>query len=211
VKPQNFLLNPKTSVVKICDFGSAKLLGKRNISYICSRYYRAPELILESSSYTHTIDVWSMGCVISELFLGVPLFRGESGTKQMIKIMKVLGKPTLGDIFAMNHECVKFPYPPVERTGWNEVFKGVSYNGCTVPLSGLDLIKRHLVFQPKRRIDPLIALGHEFFDSLRHSKAKLSRSRKLPSLFDFSDEEKSLIKKRPYLFKVLLECKSDEQ
>ncbi|KAG2279018.1 hypothetical protein Bca52824_061573 [Brassica carinata] len=52
IKPQNLLVNPHTHQVKLCDFGSAKVLvkGEPNISYICSRYYRAPELILEQPS-----------------------------------------------------------------------------------------------------------------------------------------------------------------
>ena len=56
----------------MCDFGSAKKLvaGEPNVSYICSRYYRAPELIFGNSDYNYAIDVWSVGCVIAELMLG---------------------------------------------------------------------------------------------------------------------------------------------
>lgn len=54
IKPQNLLLNPATGVLKLCDFGSAKILvaGEPNVSYICSRYYRAPELIFGATNYT---------------------------------------------------------------------------------------------------------------------------------------------------------------
>jgi len=64
----------------LCDFGSAKRLVKDepNVAYICSRYYRAPELIFGATDYTNSIDVWSTGCVIAELMLGEPLFPGES-------------------------------------------------------------------------------------------------------------------------------------
>ena len=57
IKPQNLLLDPKTHVVKLIDFGSAKVLvpGEPNVSYICSRYYRAPELIFGSTEYTTAI------------------------------------------------------------------------------------------------------------------------------------------------------------
>ena len=70
----------------LCDFGSAKVLvkGEPNISYICSRYYRAPELIFGATDYTPAIDVWSVGCVIAELLLGQPLFPGESGVDQLV-------------------------------------------------------------------------------------------------------------------------------
>ncbi|KAH9732831.1 Shaggy-related protein kinase theta [Citrus sinensis] len=72
IKPQNLLVNPHTHQLKICDFGSAKMLvpGEPNISYICSRYYRAPELIFGATEYTTAIDMWSIGCVLAELLLG---------------------------------------------------------------------------------------------------------------------------------------------
>merc|ERR1712151_308284 len=67
IKPQNLLLNSSTGVLKLCDFGSAKRLvsGEPNVSYICSRYYRAPELIFGATNYTCEIDVWSAGCVLA--------------------------------------------------------------------------------------------------------------------------------------------------
>ena len=77
--------------LKLCDFGSAKILvrGEPNVSYICSRYYRAPELIFGATDYSCCIDVWSAGCVLAELLLGVPLFPGESGVDQLVEIIKV--------------------------------------------------------------------------------------------------------------------------
>ena len=72
IKPQNLLLDPESGILKLCDFGSAKHLvrGEPNVSYICSRYYRAPELIFGATDYTTNIDVWSAGCVFAELMLG---------------------------------------------------------------------------------------------------------------------------------------------
>jgi len=92
IKPQNVLVNPHTHQLKICDFGSAKVLvrGEPNISYICSRYYRAPELIFGATEYTTAIDLWSTGCVMAELLLGQPLFPGESGVDQLVEIIKVI-------------------------------------------------------------------------------------------------------------------------
>lgn len=89
-------MDPSTHTLKICDFGSAKKLikGEPNVSYICSRYYRAPELIFGCTEYSNIIDVWSVGCVIAELLLGQPIFPGESGVDQLVEIIKVLGTPT---------------------------------------------------------------------------------------------------------------------
>ncbi|KAH9732150.1 Shaggy-related protein kinase theta [Citrus sinensis] len=94
IKPQNLLVNPHTHQLKICDFGSAKMLvpGEPNISYICSRYYRAPELIFGATEYTTAIDMWSIGCVLAELLLGQPLFPGESGVDQLVEIIKIFHK-----------------------------------------------------------------------------------------------------------------------
>ena len=72
IKPQNILVDLKTRKIVICDFGSAKKLvpGESNISYICSRCYRAPELIFGATQYTPKIDVWSLGCVIVQMING---------------------------------------------------------------------------------------------------------------------------------------------
>ncbi|KAK6153072.1 hypothetical protein DH2020_012713 [Rehmannia glutinosa] len=96
IKPQNLLVNPHTHQLKLCDFGSAKVLvkGEPNISYICSRYYRAPELIFGATEYTSAIDIWSVGCVLAELLLGQPLFPGESGVDQLVEIIKIFHKRT---------------------------------------------------------------------------------------------------------------------
>jgi serine/threonine protein kinase len=95
IKPQNILID-HGHVLKICDFGSAKKLlpGEVSVAYICSRYYRAPELIFGATYYTNAIDVWSIGCVIAETVIGRPLFPGDSSINQLIEIIRVLGSPT---------------------------------------------------------------------------------------------------------------------
>ena len=79
IKPQNLLVHPETHLLKLCDFGSAKILvkGEPNVSYICSRYYRAPELIFAATDYTCCIDVWSVGCVLASCSSGCPSSRAS--------------------------------------------------------------------------------------------------------------------------------------
>mmetsp|Transcript_89881 Transcript_89881/g.124061 ORF Transcript_89881/g.124061 Transcript_89881/m.124061 type:complete len:91 (-) Transcript_89881:384-656(-) len=79
IKPQNLLVDPTCHIMKVCDFGSAKKYKTedKSVSYICSRYYRAPELMFGSTNYSYEIDIWSAGCVIAELIIGQPLFKGE--------------------------------------------------------------------------------------------------------------------------------------
>lgn len=123
VKPQNLLVNPETHVLKLCDFGSAKMLvpTEPNVSYICSRYYRAPELIFGATNYTTMIDIWSLGCVVGELLIGRPLFPGENGVEQLVEIVKILGTPTKDEIYAMNENYKEFKFPQVVKTPWQKV------------------------------------------------------------------------------------------
>jgi glycogen synthase kinase 3 beta len=112
-KPQNILVDTSSHILKLCDFGSAKQLvkGEPNVSYICSRYYRAPELIFGNSNYDTYIDVWSVGCVIAELMLGQPIFPGESGVDQLVEIIKILGTPSKEEILAMNPDYNEYRFP----------------------------------------------------------------------------------------------------
>ncbi|KAL0263893.1 UNVERIFIED_CONTAM: hypothetical protein PYX00_010844 [Menopon gallinae] len=90
IKPANILLVGGRAI-KICDFGSAKRVSKNeyNSTYICSRYYRAPENILGIVDYDCRIDVWSMGLSFLELFVFSPVFSGESNKDQLSKILEV--------------------------------------------------------------------------------------------------------------------------
>ncbi len=80
LKPENILLKQANkSGIKIIDFGSSCLWNQRIYTYIQSRFYRAPEIIL-GIPYTCAIDMWSFGCILAELYSGYPLFPGESET-----------------------------------------------------------------------------------------------------------------------------------
>ncbi len=81
-------------MLKLCDFGSAKLLvkGGPNILYNNSRHYRAPELLLGNKNYDLKIDLWSAGCVIAEIIIGDQIF-GKVAVEQLDQIMRVLGTP----------------------------------------------------------------------------------------------------------------------
>lgn len=166
IKPQNLLLDPQSHVVKLCDFGSAKVLqpNEPNVSYICSRYYRAPELIFGATDYTTAIgsdpylnfccrqmsmctccqDIWSLGCVFAELLLGQPLFPGESGVDQLVEIIKVLGTPKREEIEAMNPNYTEFQFPQIKAHSWNKIFRS------RTPSEAIDLMSKMLFYDPKR-------------------------------------------------------------
>jgi dual specificity tyrosine-phosphorylation-regulated kinase 1 len=91
LKPENILLrHPKKSGIKVIDFGSSCRSNKRMYSYIQSRFYRSPEVIL-GLPYTVAIDMWSLGCILAEMHTGEPLFSGSDQFDQMQKIVKLLG------------------------------------------------------------------------------------------------------------------------
>lgn len=185
IKPQNLLLDPDSGILKLCDFGSAKHLvrGEPNVSYICSRYYRAPELIFGATDYTTNIDVWSAGCVFAELMLGQPIFPGDSGVDQLVEIIKVLGTPTREQIKEMNPNYTEFKFPQIKAHPWQKVFRA-----RTSP-EAIDLVSRLLEYTPSARITPLQACAHTFFDELREPGTKMPNSRDLPPLFNFTENE----------------------
>ncbi|KAJ6876559.1 shaggy-related protein kinase NtK-1-like [Populus alba x Populus x berolinensis] len=185
IKPQNLLVNPHTHQVKLCDFGSAKVLvkGEPNISYICSRYYRAPELIFGATEYTTAIDIWSAGCVLAELLLGQPLFPGESGVDQLVEIIKVLGTPTREEIKCMNPNYTEYKFPQIKAHPWHKIFHK------RMPPEAVDLVSRLLQYSPNLRCTALDALTHPFFDELRDQNTRLPNGRFLPPLFNFKSHE----------------------
>lgn len=93
LKPENILLcQPDKPNIKVIDFGSACFTRNTIYTYIQSRFYRSPEVIL-GLPYTESIDMWSLGCIVGELFLGLPMFPGTSEYNQIFKIVDMLGPP----------------------------------------------------------------------------------------------------------------------
>ncbi|KAI8821681.1 kinase-like domain-containing protein [Fimicolochytrium jonesii] len=93
LKPENILLkNLESPNIKVIDFGSACHENQTVYTYIQSRFYRSPEVLL-GLPYTSSIDMWSLGCIAAELFLGLPLFPGSSEYNQISRIVEMLGLP----------------------------------------------------------------------------------------------------------------------
>lgn len=186
IKPQNLLLNPETNIIKLCDFGSAKelLKGESNVAYICSRYYRAPELILGATDYTLQIDVWSAGCVLAELLLGQPIFPGATAADQLVEIIKVLGTPTAEDFAEINRNFQNFNFPYLRPQEWPKVL-----NKHTTTPDAVDLVSRILTYTPSTRMSAIEVIAHPFFDELRQPHTRLHHGRRLPPLFNFTPEE----------------------
>ena len=166
LKPSNILIDTKSQRLILADLGSAKevvlvqserdpsqVTIERSVSYIVSRYYRAPELILGQEYYGYKVDLWSVGCIIAEMFLGHPLFMGKSSQDQLFRIASVLGKIGKLEKGAMN-EHYSGPLPEIETdTQLGKILESVGADRY-----GIDLLTKILVYDPAQRIDPMEAL-----------------------------------------------------
>lgn len=189
IKPQNLLVDPSRMILKLCDFGSAKALirGEPNVAYICSRYYRAPELIFGATDYTTAIDVWSAGCVIAELLIGSPIFPGSSGVDQLVEIIKVLGTPTKEQLRSMNPNYQEFKFPLIRAHPWSSIFRP------TISPETLDLVSNLLSYVPDMRYKAIEACGHAFFDVFRNPATRMPDGAPLPEdLYRYTTEELEL-------------------
>merc|ERR1711988_1283367 len=98
LKPQNLLINEEGEL-KLADFGLARAFGIPVRSYtheVVTLWYRAPEVLMESTRYSTPLDIWSCGCIFVEMATGRPLFPGSSDTDQLLRIFKILGTPNPG-------------------------------------------------------------------------------------------------------------------
>ena len=162
IKPENILISTATGRLKICDFGSAKKIqdGEKSISYIASRFYRAPELVLGCEYYSGAVDIWAAGCVIAEMWrMGEALFEGESGIEQIKPIIKIIGPPKQSDLDSFEH--TEKPKPSLKQTSSLE--KELPKNA---PPELLALLKRIFDYNPKTRITASEAMKSDYFKEL---------------------------------------------
>ncbi|ESR37913.1 hypothetical protein CICLE_v10028667mg [Citrus x clementina] len=185
LKPSNLLLNANCDL-KICDFGLARPTSENEFmtEYVVTRWYRAPELLLNSSDYTAAIDVWSVGCIFMELMNRRPLFPGNDHVHQMRLLIELLGTPTDADLgFVRNEDAKRYirQLPQHPRQSLAQVFPHVH------PLA-IDLVDRMLTFDPMKRITVDEALAHPYLARL-HDEAD---EPVCPEPFSFDFEQQSL-------------------
>ena len=163
IKPDNLLCDPASLKCRLCDFGCSKVLvkGQPNVSYICSRYYRAPELMFGATEYSVSVDVWSVGTILMELLLGHLPYQGQDSTQQhLVEIMKLLGTPTDHDLQAMRATCCADDLPKLRAYPWERMFP------AQTPEAAIDLAQRLLTYDPEKRLTASAALRHAFFDGV---------------------------------------------
>ncbi|KAL5214169.1 hypothetical protein ABZP36_003321 [Zizania latifolia] len=163
LKPENILLVPSltpAAEVKVIDFGSACMEGKTVYSYIQSRYYRSPEVLL-GYPYNTAIDMWSLGCIVAELFLGLPLFPGASEYDVLQRMVKILGGQPPDYLLREAKNSAKFFKHVGSICPGSEVYNGLgsSYRMLTEEDIEMRESKRPKVVKwyfPQLRLDQLI-------------------------------------------------------
>ncbi|XP_075484658.1 cyclin-dependent kinase G-2-like [Primulina tabacum] len=176
LKTSNLLLNNRGEL-KICDFGLARQYGsplKPYTSLVVTLWYRAPELLLGAKQYSTAIDMWSLGCIMSELLSKEPLFNGKTEVEQLDKIFKILGTPNetiwpgFSKLPGVKVNFVKHKYNLLRRK-----FPATSFTGSPVLSdAGFDLLNKLLTYDPDKRITAEEALNHPWFHEVPLPKSK---------------------------------------
>ncbi|RHY30360.1 hypothetical protein DYB32_004380 [Aphanomyces invadans] len=208
IKPSNILVN-RDCLVKVCDFGLARGIAygatpsntptpngittashdldaeitpseEALTEYVVTRWYRAPELLL-SSKYSYPVDVWSVGCIVAELFNRTALFPGHDHVHQLQLVMSILGSPSVADLgFITNEKAKRWLSKQTTQVPrpWTSVVP-------SAPPDALDLLQKLLVFDPRQRLSVDDALRHPFVAPYRDDAAEVVAA----TPFDFSFEQ----------------------
>ncbi|KAI1468003.1 uncharacterized protein F4812DRAFT_459287 [Daldinia caldariorum] len=176
LKPENILLrHPMHSEIKVIDFGSSCFENEKVYTYIQSRFYRSPEVIL-GMTYGLPIDMWSLGCILAELYTGVPIFPGENEQEQLACIMEVFGPPEKHLIEKSTRKKLFFDSMGKPRLTVSS--KGRRRRPSSKTLQQaikcddepfLDFLARCLRWDPDRRLKPEDAIRHEFITGQKTS------------------------------------------
>ncbi|XP_003790125.1 cyclin-dependent kinase-like 2 isoform X2 [Otolemur garnettii] len=161
IKPENILVS-QSGVVKLCDFGFARTLaapGEVYTDYVATRWYRAPELLVGDVKYGKAVDVWAIGCLVTEMLMGEPLFPGDSDIDQLYHIMMCLGNliPRHQELFYKNPVFAGVRLPEIKET------VPLEKRYPKLPEVVIDLAKKCLHTDPDKRPFCAELLHHDFF------------------------------------------------
>ncbi|XP_056659316.1 cyclin-dependent kinase-like 2 isoform X2 [Monodelphis domestica] len=210
IKPENILIS-RSGVVKLCDFGFARMLGAPGevyTDYVATRWYRAPELLVGDIKYGKAVDIWAIGCLLIEMFMGQPLFPGDSDIDQLYHIVKCLGNliPRHQELFYQNPLFASVKLPEVEEQ------ESLESHCPKLSAVVIDMAKKCLQIDPDKRPFCDELLNHDFFnqdgfverfskelklniqkDARKFSSSKISKNRKKGKDNSSGEERKTLV------------------
>ncbi|GAB0090095.1 Mitogen-activated protein kinase [Sergentomyia squamirostris] len=159
LKPSNIAVNEDCEL-KILDFGLARPTENEMTGYVATRWYRAPEIMLNWMHYNQTVDIWSVGCIMAELLTGRTLFPGSDHIHQLNLIMEVLGTPTEDFMAKISSESARNyikSLPIMKKQDFRTVFLGANPKA-------IDLLEKMLELDADKRIQAEGALAHPYLE-----------------------------------------------
>eukprot|EP00250_Pteridium_aquilinum_P015247 c22472_g1_i1 orf=276-1451(-) len=185
LKPSNLFVNEECDL-KIADFGLARSFSETDLmtEYVVTRWYRSPELLLNAQGYTAAVDIWSVGCILMELYNKVPLFPGKDYVHQFRSITELMGFPSDADLaYVKSENALKYlqQLPRYPKQPLAERFPHL-------PPVAVDLIEKMLTFDPTKRITAEEALGHPYLSTMHD----ITDEPTCPTPFILDIDEKSL-------------------
>lgn len=163
LKPQNLLINTKGQL-KLADFGLARAFGIPVNTFsneVVTLWYRAPDVLLGSRQYNTSIDIWSAGCIMAEMFTGRPLFPGTANDDQLQKIFRLMGTPSERTWPGISS------FPEYKHNFQQYATQDMRLYLPVVDQVGLTLLTAMLQLRPDNRISAQQALMHPWFEELQ--------------------------------------------
>jgi mitogen-activated protein kinase 15 len=171
LKPNNLLLD-ESCLCKVADFGLARSLvamqvGEESVltDYVATRWYRAPEILLGSTRYGMAVDMWAVGCILAEMFIGKPLLPGNSTMHQLEVIFDVTGAPTEEDIESMRSDYAAQLVQKVNKSATPGRALARLMEGA--PEGLIDMCTKMLLLNPDKRMTIQQALEHPYVKPFR--------------------------------------------
>ncbi|XP_055025205.1 mitogen-activated protein kinase 14A isoform X2 [Misgurnus anguillicaudatus] len=158
LKPSNLAVNEDCEL-KILDFGLARHTDDEMTGYVATRWYRAPEIMLNWMHYNMTVDIWSVGCIMAELLTGRTLFPGTDHIDQLKLIMLLVGTPGPELLMKISSESARTyisSLPHMPKRSFADVFIGANPQA-------VDLLEKMLVLDTDKRITAAGSLAHPYF------------------------------------------------
>lgn len=205
LKPRNLLVNSNCDL-KICDFGLARVrfADKEWVcpmtEYVCTRWYRAPEVLCSWTDYSGAIDIWSIGCILAEMHMREPLYPGHNTQHQLDLIIGILGSPESDELMKIpNEKCRKFirALPRTPGKPFSEAFTDMS-------LEAQELLAKMLRWDPEARISVSDAIQEPYFDRLHCPEDEPTRDPLDTSDFEFERRKVTAAALREEIFRESL-------